>query len=198
MSLWSLQHNPFQHPKGIKYRIFYNDKLMSISQVLKMMTTNPDFRSFYSGILSGCPFESFYWENMPISQDNLDKTYEFVLIDADILGQMKADKSSFLPYFKDTEKYVVSFLNLGRDALLIVPTPHAKEDVYGHLANMVRYAPEEQVQALWQNVGEKCLELLGRKNIWLSTCGIGVPWVHVRLDTYPKYYRYKEYSHAQI
>jgi len=28
---------------------------------------------------------------------------------------------------------------------------------------------------------------------WLSTAGGGVAWLHVRLDTRPKYYRYNPY-----
>ena len=30
--------------------------------------------------------------------------------------------------------------------------------------------------------------------MWLSTCGTGVYWLHVRLDTRPKYYSYDEYE----
>ena len=29
---------------------------------------------------------------------------------------------------------------------------------------------------------------------WLSTSGLGVYWLHVRLDSYPKYYTYRPYK----
>lgn len=31
---------------------------------------------------------------------------------------------------------------------------------------------------------------------WLSTAGMGVSWLHVRLDERPKYYRFQEYRSA--
>ena len=31
---------------------------------------------------------------------------------------------------------------------------------------------------------------------WLSTAGMGIPWVHVRIDSYPKYYRFPPYKVA--
>ncbi len=34
---------------------------------------------------------------------------------------------------------------------------------------------------------------VGDRPTWLSTAGHGVAWLHVRLDTRPKYYRYTPY-----
>ena len=34
---------------------------------------------------------------------------------------------------------------------------------------------------------------LGGKPVWLSTAGLGVGWLHVRLDDRPKYYRHAPY-----
>lgn len=34
---------------------------------------------------------------------------------------------------------------------------------------------------------------LGLKPVWLNTAGGGVPWLHIRLDDQPKYYRYQAY-----
>jgi len=33
--------------------------------------------------------------------------------------------------------------------------------------------------------------------LWLSTAGLGVSWLHVRLDTRPKYYRHRVYASTQ-
>ena len=32
------------------------------------------------------------------------------------------------------------------------------------------------------------------RNIWLSTSGDGVPWLHVRVSDVPKRYRHSEYT----
>ena len=31
------------------------------------------------------------------------------------------------------------------------------------------------------------------QNVWLSTSGLGVVWVHVQLDSSPKYYQYASF-----
>jgi hypothetical protein len=35
---------------------------------------------------------------------------------------------------------------------------------------------------------------LSASPVWLSTSGLGVYWLHVRLDTHPKYYQYQPYK----
>jgi hypothetical protein len=84
-------------------------------------------------------------------------------------------------------------MNLGGDAILIVPCPVAEPSAYGHLAAFVRLAPERQRQALWQSVGEAMARRVGARPVWLSTAGAGVSWLHVRLDDRPKYYGYGPY-----
>jgi hypothetical protein len=34
------------------------------------------------------------------------------------------------------------------------------------------------------------------EKIWMSTCGTGVYWLHLRLDSKPKYYTYAPYREA--
>ncbi len=34
---------------------------------------------------------------------------------------------------------------------------------------------------------------IGAMPVWLSTAGAGVSWLHVRLDTRPKYYHHGPY-----
>ena len=57
----------------------------------------------------------------------------------------------------------------------------------------MRLAPEDQRDALWQAVGEQMTRRVGTEAVWLNTAGAGVPWLHVRLDNRPKYYRFAPY-----
>ena len=41
--------------------------------------------------------------------------------------------------------------------------------------------------------GEKRTDKSQRR-LWMSTEGSGVPWLHVRLDSRPKYYKHHEYT----
>jgi hypothetical protein len=107
----------------------------------------------------------------------------------------KPDREAFAGYFgrAAAEESVVSFPNLGKDAILVVPCPRGPVSAYGHLAAFVRTAPEPQKHALWELVGRVMQQHLGTAPVWLSTAGAGVPWLHVRLDDQPKYYGYAPY-----
>ena len=54
-----------------------------------------------------------------------------------------------------------------------------------HMAAFVRKASRTQVQELWHETGRAMLETLSDQNLWLSTSGVGVAWLHIRLDSYP-------------
>lgn len=90
---------------------------------------------------------------------------------------------------------MVDFPNLGKNAHLIVPTPHAKVDYYKHLAIFVRQAPPQQVEQFFKDIGRLTLEHLSvDKYLWLNTAGMGIIWLHVRLDSRPKYYKTRVYK----
>ena len=98
---------------------------------------------------------------------------------------------------------VVSFSNLGRDAILVVPCLLEKNadspESYTHLANFIRLGDENQIRSFWREVAlqmHKRLADKSGKKVWLSTCGLGIFWLHVRLDSSPKYYSYVPYRNA--
>jgi hypothetical protein len=58
----------------------------------------------------------------------------------------------------------------------------------------------EQKESFWQKVGEKMEEKLidaDGSPRWLSTSGLGISYLHVRIDSRPKYYSFDEYRHFQ-
>lgn len=79
--------------------------------------------------LASCPFDDFFWECSPLSAATAHEPFEFVLISAKgTLNRASACADHFQEHFTGAYKQrqktlIVSFLNLGRDALLIVPTP---------------------------------------------------------------------------
>ena len=86
------------------------------------------------------------------------------------------------------------FENLGRDAVLVVPSPNGPESDYGNIMAFTRRAPTAQNHALWSTVGRTMLQRVSDRPVWLSTAGGGVAWLHVRLDSRPKYYGFREYT----
>jgi len=114
---------------------------------------------------------------------------------------LKADGSPFYSHINSEKgtNSVVSFPNLRGDAIMIVPAQAEKvaEDAYPHLAAFVRKGPEEQKDNLWRKLGESLtsrLDEVQRKPVWVSTHGGGVSWLHIRLDSRPKYYTYTPFK----
>lgn len=177
------------------------------------------------------PFEAFRFETPAVSSETVfRKQFEFVLVRDTHLAIFAAvpNPNSFSQFLlspqckttgdaiskshepKKSRSVGCAFANLGGDAMLIAPTDWSSSShvssCYGHLANFVRGAPEEQAIGLWRTVAETLTEQLispklkndenGRKQpLWLSTAGHGVAWLHFRLDSRPKYYHYLPYKH---
>lgn len=105
---------------------------------------------------------------------------------------MTPDPEAFAEHFR-AGRSAVTFDNLNGDALLVAPCPEEGGANFAHLASFTATASQARQDALWQAVGEVLKAHIGGEPTWLSTAGLGVAWLHVRLDTRPKYYRYAPY-----
>lgn len=109
------------------------------------------------------------------------------------LARVAPDPDAFEAHF-GPKADVVAFDNLGGDARLVAPCPRAGDRVYTHLAAALRGAPADQIDRLFERVGaELGARLEAHRVVWVSTSGLGVYWVHVRLDERPKYYTHAAY-----
>ena len=106
------------------------------------------------------------------------------------------DARPFNEFIAQTPQSVVSFKNLGKDALLVVPVCKDNTANYCHLASFTHTAPIEQQHMFWKEVGEQGLALASDRPVWLSTAGGGVDWLHVRFDSRPKYFHYNAFRNA--
>jgi hypothetical protein len=135
------------------------------------------------------------WETPAITVPTMSRPFEFVLVDSPALAGRAAERRAFEAQFRtegDAEG-VAAFDNLGGDAFLVAPCPLAPDSCYAHIAAFSRGAPAEQQHALWRRVGESIARRVSTKPLWVSTSGLGVIWLHVRLDSRPKYYSYQPY-----
>lgn len=138
-------------------------------------------------------YGAFFWENKPVTFDTLADRYECNLINTQFLASMTPDLQTFSQYFKE-EKQVVTFPNRGGDAMLVVPCPDEEKPGYTHIGIFVRQAGEDQIETFWRTVGDQTLKAIGQEPRWLSTSGLGVYWLHARIDSSPKYYQTVEYK----
>lgn len=178
-----------------KFSVTHQGEPLSYAQALDLWEGDTAFRSFFLSILTEAPFSAYRWETPPVTTETLDRDFEFVILGSSWLD-LTPDPAPFASYFTDdnTEEGIVVFENLGRDAVLVVPSPRGPDSAYGHLAAFTREAPAAQNHALWRIVARTMRERISDRPVWLSTAGGGVAWLHVRLDSRPKYYGFRPYK----
>ncbi len=161
-------------------------------QVASLWQSNPDFTVWFSTVLAESPLSAFFWETPPLVASRWQDPFEFVLVASPTLAGVSANPRAFAGLLESHDP-VVAFDNLSGDAHLIAPTRGDGTADSAHLAAFVRTATAEATDALWSAVGHALEMRVGSNPIWCSTSGLGVLWLHVRLDTHPKYYTHAPY-----
>jgi hypothetical protein len=171
------------------------DHVLTWREVFGLWRRDVSFCELFSASLAATPFEAFFWETPPITLQGLDLPFECIVISAPALARQQGDSTPFATQFGAERGHdVVIFRNLGGDAELVVPSDARTGANYAHLAVFLRTASPAQTQAIWRAVVETAEARLALgKRLWISTAGLGVSWVHVRLDSRPKYYTHTPY-----
>jgi len=175
---------------GKKYRLMQEGRAISFSSAMSKIS---DPTSGLSDMLihilrSGQP-PAYFFECPPVSRDTYDKVpFEFVIIPAPSLEGIVTDAGAFRDHFeRNAGRSVAIFPSLGRDAMLLSPCPRDSNLAwYAHLASFVRSASEKDVKELFAETATSLTEVLKRedtKKVWLSTSGLGVSYLHIRLDS---------------
>lgn len=148
-------------------------------------------RTALTDVLARSPFEAFAWETAPLHEASAGQPFATAIVDSPGLRRVQPDPSPFRRQLGAAA--VTTFANLGGDAVLVVPHPDAAPGA-AHLARFVREAPPDVVSALWIAVAEAVAAWPRSRPLWVSTAGLGVYWLHVRLDSTPKYYRHRAFA----
>ncbi|MEE8344520.1 MAG: hypothetical protein V3R35_04240 [Woeseiaceae bacterium] len=180
---------------GHRILIYQGEDPVSFGAYLKLLEEDQAFASWFTGLLAGADYEAFFWEHPPLSDANIDSGVEFVLLDSPALARLSSNPEPFRSHFeRDRQGEIVSFRSLGGDAVLLAPRPSGPPEACVHLAAFVRQAAQSQIENLWRETGRAMRENLSERKLWLSTSGLGVSWLHIRLDSYPKYYQHRPYA----
>lgn len=193
--MWSADTNQLDPPTR-KSIIHWNGAPLSARKAYELCSSSATFRQAFIDELCAVPFSAYFWETPPLTADTAERIFEYVVTDAPKLAMVLPEVQAFSEHFgKDASgDGIVTFENLGRDAMLVVPCPIAEHARYTHLAAFVRGAPQAQVHALLSALGRAVLARMSERPLWVSTAGMGVYWLHVRLDSRPKYYRHTPYA----
>ena len=191
--MWQIKHEFIDSDRIQKASILGNGEQLTYHKVIELWQNDRSFREFFISALADIPMTAYFWETPPIS-NTVNRKFEFVAIDSPKLANIKPDPSDFQKYFDSTTEEVTTFPNLSNDALLVVPCPVVKIPACTHIASFVRNAVNSQQHSLWQTLGRAIEQKLNEEPIWVSTSGLDVSWLHVRLDSRPKHYAYEPYK----
>lgn len=190
--MYQFQQSRFNEGQSCKYILYQQKERLEYADFIKLLQQEEQFRSFFINVLTDLPFSAFQWETPPVSSSTTGQPFEFVVHNSPDID-LPPDPGPFRQYFNasGTGEDIVVFNNLGNDARLIAPTPPERN--YSHIGRFTSVAPLAQQHNLWQTVGRVTEELISEEYLWLNTAGGGVAWLHVRLDSQPKYYRHQPY-----
>jgi len=180
---------------GTRVKLSFNYSTNDFLQILQI-PNSPKFNQFVHH-LQDPNTEAYYFEMPAMNNFTTNSPFECILEFAPGLTR-SPNPSAFMDHFHGPGNVAV-FDNLGRDATLVAPKPLPGVDhkCYTHLAAFMKRAPPHQVREFWQAAGKTALRLMDthpNKTIWMSTAGGGVPWLHLRFDSSPKYYTYTPYK----
>lgn len=165
----------------------------SFGDVIEGWRLDCGFRAAWCAALRDVAFRAYAWECPPVTERTLSRAFECVFVDSPALEAMPPEPEAFAGHFRPGRE-AATFGNLGGDATLVAPCPESGDADYAHLARFTATAPAARQAALWQAVGAAMGKRVGERPVWLSTAGLGVGWLHVRLDDRPKYYRHAAYA----
>jgi hypothetical protein len=149
---------------------------------------------FNEGLTFPSKDEPYRWITSPVTSMNQNVQQEFIQ-DTKLPTSDQADASAYLDKFNNPSnlynyRNVSMFYNPTKDAILVVPDPKPQQTpTYATLRDFVEMAPEDEQKNFWKVVVkaiQKGLKKWGK--VWVNTHGHGVPYLHVRIDSTPKYY----------
>lgn len=194
-SMWTVCRDNPGPADTLRLRFHAGSECLSYAEFVRALSEETSFRELIQEEMRAAPFVAFRWETPPLTTANINQPFECLLHNSPGLD-VRADPTDFQTYFQPGVE-VVTFENLGGDALLVVPCAISKSTNYSHIGAFHRSAPQSQQHAIWITVAQAVLARIGSQPLWLSTAGGGVDWLHFRLDERPKYYRHLPWRKAR-
>ncbi|MFT6130708.1 MAG: hypothetical protein ACJATN_002439 [Neolewinella sp.] len=182
-------------PQSHLWQILEDDHLLTFSQVIEGWRDNAAFREFYWATLLKHGGNGCFWEHPCLNRETVDQIYECVITQTDAFSKRTAN---FRPFARAVSpgKRISIFPNLSGEALLVVPNQPEDISFNGRdLISFLQTAPTDLIHDLWKSIGQETAKAIAADAPfqYLSTHGLGVLWLHIRLEEQPKYYHHRPY-----
>ena len=203
--MFQFQSEKLEENSVVRFSLFKNEAQLTWEEVITLWEQDANFRTFFASILQSSSYSAFRWETPSVSWETSSRPFEFVLINSPRLTR-SPDRKAFADYFSaskfDADKTeqphqnsrIAVFPSLGKDSMLVVPSPLNPDTRFVHLAEFMQRADANLIDSFWQIVGATVKQELNENPIWVNTAGGGVAWLHLRIDTRPKYYKHLPYK----
>lgn len=183
-----------------KFRVIDNNSVeLTYMQIFKLSKCD-EFCNNFINIFENIYFDFYFFEVKPIKYHCIhNESFEFVVSYPSVPFLGSADYSCFKEYgIVKNDNSIIHFHNKSGDCLLICPTYNCNYEKknYAHIGLFMKSKNNEQKIQLIQTMlitYYNQLKETPNKFKWLSTHGLGVPWLHVRIDNSPKYIAFEEY-----
>mmetsp|Transcript_36459 Transcript_36459/g.57191 ORF Transcript_36459/g.57191 Transcript_36459/m.57191 type:complete len:199 (-) Transcript_36459:231-827(-) len=187
---------PIVHPvEDGKYVVIVQaqQKNLTFDEVFTLWKDDEAFRNKWIKLLQDVPMRAYFWECRSFTRTSShQERFECIFVPSPSLERVYPDRESFASHFDACNSNVASFPNIGNNAYLIVPCPQGNLN-FAHIKNFMDQADQNQLHRFWSEVGFHAKDKANQQPLWLSTSGLGVHWLHVRLDQRPKYYTHNPY-----
>jgi hypothetical protein len=122
--MWTARSEELADARGLRFVLTLDSRPANFADVLRGWQGDAGFRLLLNALLADAPFGAFRWETPPVTAATVTRPFEYVLLDSPGLARWP-EPEAFAEHFSGAEGQVVSFANLGGDAILIVPCPFA-------------------------------------------------------------------------
>ncbi len=164
-----------------KNGIIEYDFHMNIGKARDLLSKNKTFRSTCTQILQSVPYPDYVWYLCKIGKGCEVNPFKFTV--KQTVFDCKEDPKTFDAVNFDKSMNIIP--NLSKNALLLVPKYLKTEKrCYSSISKFMRYGPPNQVDDFWKALADI---LTYPVNAWISTHGHGVCYLHLRIDSQPKY-----------
>ncbi len=165
-----------------KNGIIEYDFHMNIGKARNLLSKNKTFRSTCTRILQSVSYPDYVWYLCKIEKGYETNPFKFIV--KQTVLDCKEDPKTFDAVNFDKSMNIIP--NLSKNALLLVPKylQKSRNGCYTSIAKFMRYGPPSQVDDFWKILAEI---LTYKIDAWISTHGHGVCYLHLRIDSQPKY-----------
>jgi len=183
-----------QRLNGRTTRIVFN--ISTIEAIGYLVESNPEMLTKMHEALDDDRFRTYVWETPRMDSQNTHKSFEFVLVNTPMTNRANISRFTRINQIQRQGvrgRGAISFDSPSKTRL-IIPENTGGNARFANIAEFNRHANKAQQASLWKLVAvEYGRALSSVRPIWLSTSGLEVPWLHVRVSKTPRYYKHRPY-----